>query len=290
MKAPQRFHKAFVALPEDWVPLTYLQRSILQDVWRMSAEDHSGLFKVSTTANPVEFIVRQLNLSHRNERPPAIRATKKLFELGLLSKCDEGVQVHLTCISPAPDMHLTCISGASEAHVSRTSPALILRAKRQKVLGLASLDQNRLDQKRESERAPTRAFEKPPVGEPPADLPAVELPTESVVSAHAKEYVQRRAGETPKRDYAAAKALIVWCTENQAVHGAKSALELALRVVAGLFESRKAGESRWPLSWAAHDPAEYLPAPEGSKPLPRPIAKREKVTEYEPPYLQRVLA
>lgn len=107
-----------------------------------------------------------------------------------------------------------------------------------------------------------------PLGDPPPNLPPAEKPPlEQILSAHAARFSKLRNGETCKRDYTAAKTVLAWCEENASVHKAASGLELALRVVAGLFESERAAGARWKLSWAANDPAEFLPPPPGVKPV-----------------------
>lgn len=118
-----------------------------------------------------------------------------------------------------------------------------------------------------------------PLPEPPPDLPKAEPPLpERIVSAHAKRYVELRNGETCKRDYRAASEVARWCEANAVVHKTTAA-ELALRVVAGLFESDRAGAKRWPLSWAANDPAEFLPPPPGVKPVIAPRNADEAAKE-----------
>lgn len=129
-------------------------------------------------------------------------------------------------------------------------------------------------QTEETERESTRPVAvlnfRQPLGEPPPNLPPAEKPPlEQIVSAHAVRYSQLRQGETCPRDYRAAGTLLAWCEANAAVHKSASGLALALRVVAGLFESERAAEKRWRLSWAATDPAEFLPSPDGCKPVAR---------------------
>jgi hypothetical protein len=133
-------------------------------------------------------------------------------------------------------------------------------------------------QTEETERESAHAvvqFRKPLPEEPPNLPPAERPPLEQILAAHAKRYGELRQGETCPRDYTAAKKLLAWCEENIGAHKAASGLGLALRVVAGLFASDRAAEGRWKLSWAAHDPAEFLPAPDGSKPVRSSKAQAE---------------
>jgi hypothetical protein len=70
---------------------------------------------------------------------------------------------------------------------------------------------------------------------------------------------------------------------------ATSPRELALLVVAGLFASDKAAQNRWKLSWAAYDPAEFLPAPPGCKPVVAASSKPAPAHEVwqDPPWMEK---
>jgi hypothetical protein len=127
-------------------------------------------------------------------------------------------------------------------------------------------DRQTEETERENARAEVLNF-RPPLGDPPPGLPPAEPPlVERVVSAHGLRYSELRNGESCKRDYRAATEIVRWCEANAEVRKTTPA-ELAMRVVAGLFASDRAGARRWPLSWAATDAAEFLEPPPGVKPV-----------------------
>lgn len=127
-------------------------------------------------------------------------------------------------------------------------------------------DRQTEETERESTRAEVLNFRQP-LGDPPPGLPPAEPPlAERIVAAHGLRYSELRNGETCKRDYRAAAEIVRWCEANAEVRKTTPA-ELAMRVVAGLFASDRAGARRWPLSWAATDAAEFLEAPPGCKPV-----------------------
>jgi hypothetical protein len=129
------------------------------------------------------------------------------------------------------------------------------------------LQTDRQTEEREREHAREVVNFRKPLPDPPPDLPPAEPPLpERIVSAHAKRYTELRQGETCKRDFRAGADIARWCEANAVVHKTTPA-DLAQRVVAGLFASDRAAGRRWPLSWAAHDPAEFLPPPDGCKPV-----------------------
>lgn len=112
--------------------------------------------------------------------------------------------------------------------------------------------------------ASAHTIDRAPVGEAPPDVPLAEAPPlHEIVTAHALAYGAKRMGEKPRFDYRAAGKLWDWCIANASAHRT-TPRKLAERVVAGLFENPKAAQKRWPLAYAAHDPAEYLSAPPGS--------------------------
>lgn len=156
----------------------------------------------------------------------------------------------------------TCLARASRDRDQETTTHTI----NPKIIDLSSseADQRSVQQDPLSESASLRR----PLGEPPPGLPPAEPPLpEVIVLEHAREYGVRRAGERPPEDRRAAVKLARWCEDNAALR-ATSPRELACLVLAGLFGSERAAQSRWQLSWAAKDPAEYLPPPAGSTPLP----------------------
>lgn len=87
MPAPKQWHKAFVTLPPEWRVLTYFQRSLMQDYWRLSDADCSG--RIEVAGDPVKFLVRLLDLSSKGDRSAAVRETQKLMNLGLLVHTQE---------------------------------------------------------------------------------------------------------------------------------------------------------------------------------------------------------
>lgn len=135
-------------------------------------------------------------------------------------------------------------------------------------------------------------YERPPLPEPPPELEPAEPPlTADLLNEHARMYADRRSGEVPMRNYRAALSLAKWCTQNAHAHRC-SPLELGKRVLAGLFENAKAGTKRWPMSWAAQDPAEYISSP--LRPVayvePKPLVSPEKVAELQRAWEERQLA
>jgi hypothetical protein len=114
-----------------------------------------------------------------------------------------------------------------------------------------------------------------PLGEAPPGL----APSEpelwcAIVRIHCDEYQQKRPGVAPKRADQAAKTLATWCEQHAKVYRC-APLELAKRVIAGLFGCPKAAAKRWPLGFAAHDPEEYAGSLPGEAPLPKPPAKTQ---------------
>jgi len=87
MPAPKQWHKAFVTLPPEWRVLTYFQRSLMQDYWRLSDADCSG--RIEVAGDPVKFLVRLLDLSSKGDRSAAVRETQKLMQMGLLVHTEE---------------------------------------------------------------------------------------------------------------------------------------------------------------------------------------------------------
>jgi hypothetical protein len=61
--------------------------------------------------------------------------------------------------------------------------------------------------------------------------------------------------------------------------------------VAGLFDSPRAAQKRWPLAYAAHDPAEYLPNPAGvSAPPSEASADEQAIRDAERRYDELIRA
>lgn len=118
------------------------------------------------------------------------------------------------------------------------------------------------NQERET-RTRAKILERAPIGAPPPELPPSEPPlAQLILSAHSAEYVRRMAGAVPMADHKAATKVAQWCEANAGAYKL-SGLELGLKVVAGLFASPRASQSRWKLSWAANDAAEYAGNPPG---------------------------
>lgn len=116
-----------------------------------------------------------------------------------------------------------------------------------------------------------------PLPAPPADLPIEKPLAQRIIEAHSTRYSKLRNGEECMRDGKSAVAIGRWCETNAGAHKTTPA-ELAQRVVAGLFANDRAGERRWPLSWAARDPAEFV-----DPPGVRPVVAVRSIRPAEPP-------
>lgn len=110
MGAPKTWHKAFRELPAAWRVLPYFKRSIMQDLWRLSAHDCTGTFPVA--GDPAQFLVRALDVVDRHERAKAVKAVRELIEAGLIT-VDGAVATirtepiqHRTDTNPAPQQGL----------------------------------------------------------------------------------------------------------------------------------------------------------------------------------------
>jgi hypothetical protein len=239
------------------------------------------------------WMCRQMSI-HGPERRNIRAALQRYHELGLIR-----VEASTVTVGFTPDFDVTLTSDrrptdvALTSHEHRSDVARVV----QKDLSVEnhSTPKSQIDKieeiKEERERAGARthareatpkaeerAATKPeeveevrlsrqPLPEAPPNLPPAERPlAEVIVLEHAREYGKRRAGERPPSDFRAAARIAQWAEDNSEAR--KTAPRaLSLQIVAGLFQSDRAGERRWPLSWAARDPAEFLPPPPGCKPL-----------------------
>lgn len=264
MSAPRQWHKAFVKLPAAWRGLSYFQRSIMQDLWRLSDADCSG--RIEVDGDPAQFLVRDLDIVGRRDRSNAVQAVRELIRAELITiegsfaivRVERTTSVRRTTDVRTTHDRRTETADLCASVVTRTEP------------NSANTQQSRFterekEENREREHAHTRAkvLERAPVGEPPPELPPAEPPLAStIIRAHAAEYVKRLAGIVPPQDNRSAFVVAQWCEANAGAYKL-SAQELALRVVAGLFASPRAAEKRWRLSWAANDAAEYAGNPPG---------------------------
>jgi hypothetical protein len=118
-------------------------------------------------------------------------------------------------------------------------------------------------------------FRQPLPPEPP-NLPASGPPLwRQILKWHADAFAEALAGLSPprhpKRDEAARR--IADFSEKHAPAYRTTPEGLGRQIIAGLFQSHRASEKRFPIGFAANDPAEYLPPPPGSKALPKPPRK-----------------
>lgn len=111
-----------------------------------------------------------------------------------------------------------------------------------------------------------------PLPEPPPDaVPSSPPLWRTIIKLHADAYGQKRPGLSPPRREEAAQKLAAWCSKS-ALAWRQTPLGLAEHVIVGLFRSDRAAEKRWPLGFAANDPEEYLPPPEGAQAVRKPPA------------------
>lgn len=268
MPAPRQWHKAFVKLPAAWRGLSYFKRSIMQDLWRSSDADCSG--RIEIDGDPAQFLVRELDIVARRDRANAVTAVRELIaDDGLITI--EGTVATIRTERSMSDGRTMDVRKTLDRRTESADLCASIEHRTQpntsESLNSGPTDRERDRVERERARPPEVLSFRKPLPEPPPDLPPAEPPlTERIVSAHALRYSQLRQGETCKRDYRAAAEIARWCQLNAAVHKTTPA-ELAMRVVAGLFASDRAGARRWPLSWAANDAAEFLEPPPGVKPV-----------------------
>jgi len=127
----------------------------------------------------------------------------------------------------------------------------------------------------ESHSSNVVTFRRPLPPEPPDIAPARPPLWRQILKWHADAFAEALAGLSPprhaKRDEAARK-LAQWCEDSAAAYRTTPEA-LGQRVVDGLFRSHRASQSRFPIGFAANDPAEYLPLPPGAKPPPKPSQK-----------------
>lgn len=115
-------------------------------------------------------------------------------------------------------------------------------------------------------------FRRPLPPEPPNLPPAGPPLWRQILKWHADAFAEALAGLSPprhaKRDDAAQK-IAKFCDASASTYRTTPEA-LAQRVIDGLFQSHKAAQHRFPIGFAANDPAEYLPLPPGSKQPPKP--------------------
>lgn len=200
-------------------------------------------------------LCRELKVNGQ-DRPNITRALRRLSELGLLRVLDGSATCLLRVLRPSSE---GLLPATVENH---------------------STPKSQIDKSREIKERETRTREVVEPLPPPEALPDPPLAAR-IMRAHHREYQKRTAGARPTDDNRSAVLLAQWCELNAEAYKLP-APELGKLVVAGLFASARAGESRWKLSWAAKDPAEFCGLPKGSMALvPKPLERREGAREPE---------
>lgn len=253
-----RFGGVPLDLHPAWMRVHYGARCIGMDMIAHCTDPHERTLPVE--ADWKESVCSLLTIGGKDRRN-AKANLDALLEAGLLTLSEGSVRVELAPAVLQP-------RAGRALDVSRECAERVPKTTQVPENSLSdSLDRQRdkTEEREKRERAPTRAkvLERAPIGEPPPELPPVDPPlARTIVSAHAAEYVKRMNGARAMEDCRSALRVAEWCTQNAAAYRL-SERELALRVVAGLFASPRAGAQRWKLSWAANDPAEYAGLPPG---------------------------
>jgi hypothetical protein len=269
-------------MPLGWRPLSFQKRSVMRELWLMS---ENGFLQTA-----LQYLVRDLDLPTKADRANVGVAITKLIAEGFITAVAGGVMLHTESVL-GQSMDLPRTSDRLSLDLPKEGGLVNpTQAKPAELLEVDSTDQIE-EIKEESERAGARTHareatpkaeeragtnlrepdefrpSRKPLPEPPPGLPPAEPPlAELIVLEHAREYGRRRSLERPPGDFRAATRIAKWAEDNSEVRKIPTRA-LALQIVAGLFASDRAAPRRWPLSWAAHDPAEFLPPPPGCKPL-----------------------
>lgn len=267
-RVPFRFHPAYRELPAQWRTLSYLQRSVLQDIWRLSDDDCSG--RVETSGDPVAFLARALDIADRRDRRSVTMAIRNLFEIGLLSKDDgtvtvqnRGLDVRQASVKRPLDAQKSEVCGRLTAHKPAESlePGPVER-------------KNRTEQKERSAgvpahipaHIPARDFipERRPLPEVPADVPPPEPPLAKWIGdEHARRFIAR-TGTQPggAGRFKQAAKVAEWVEGNSEAYRLSNQA-LSAKILDGLFRDPKATEKRWPLWLASTDPHAFCGYPAG---------------------------
>lgn len=272
-RVPFRFHPAFRELPAQWLVLSYHKRSLLQDLWRLSADDCSGW--IETARDPAQFLACSLDIRDRRDRQNAVRAIRELIADGFIEVSGERSRVHQTSIGRSTSCTPVV---APDVTPAESQPGEII----------ASASPRKRDQKEERERAredfvPARR----PVGEPPADFverhqdePALE---DQILTAW-KRAVFEKTTRTPassKPALAGASEVAAWLRanvrENETPLGA---FQVALKLY--VAEDKKSlVDASWPLKWLTERLPGYLAAKQSAAKSSNPTHQVWKAPDYE---------
>lgn len=175
VRIPYRFHPAFRELPPDWQALSFFQRSIMTELWRLSAEDLSGRLDIGGSEPAPQWLTRELNLAGRRERRNAVVGIRELIGCGLIAISEDG---KWATVRTSVGTSVRTSVGTSDGHptdIRRTSvgtsdghPAKAKYSESLQVDPTDQRDQNRSERERDAS-AHARPFRRP-LGEAPPEL------------------------------------------------------------------------------------------------------------------------
>lgn len=214
MSTPKQWHKAFTRLPAAWRGLNYFRRSVIQDLWRLSAPDCSG--RIEVDGDPIRFLVRDLDILDRRDRANAVKAVRALIdEDGLITVEGSVATIHTERQTP-----VRCSYDARTALVRRTydvreTPTSVRRTptKPSESLETGPVErEKRVDREKEGERADL------PTSEPPRVInfrrPPGEPPPEALAELQAKPPVDTQTRLRSMAEAAYREAYLQrWCSD-----------------------------------------------------------------------------
>lgn len=223
-KVPFQFSPAFAELPPEWLELTYRQRSVIQDLWRIGTLSPCGSFtSLKTSGRPAQHLTMRLDIKDRRDARNVTESIHELMEKGLVQADGPVVSIYTSCHSAG--IH----RAASEQPVSNraTTSEQPQTPKVAESLNTHTADQIKLEEIR-SESESARAREAPevqrqkpepaerfvparrPVPEPPPDFtPAPQIrPLKSVIwDEYCRIVLNRDVSKAGERDWKALETI-----------------------------------------------------------------------------------
>lgn len=114
-KVPFRFSPAHFELPPEWLELTYRQRSVIQDVWRIGALHKSGEHVlIETSGQPAQHLTMRLDIKDRRDARNVTEAILQLIDKGFIRIDGANVSVHTSSHRAATEQPVSSHRAATE--------------------------------------------------------------------------------------------------------------------------------------------------------------------------------